>query len=80
MNDPIDRQAAIDALDEIESEVADGYGYQYEKWRKYFCELPPAQPDINRCKNCEYRGEKPTSDGLYRCEINNSFMYCGKEN
>lgn len=45
MSDPIDRQAAIDAIDEIESEVADGYGYQYEKWRKYFRELPSAQPE-----------------------------------
>ncbi len=43
--DCISRQAAIDALDEIESEVADGYGYQYEKWRKYFCGLPSAQPE-----------------------------------
>jgi len=44
-DDTISRQAAIDALDEIESEVADGYGYQYPKWRKYFCELPSAQPE-----------------------------------
>lgn len=60
MNDPIDRQAAIDALDEIESEVADGYGYQYEKWRKYFCELPSAQPDIDEwCHDCkEYDKER----------------------
>mgnify|MGYP007012534738 CR=1 FL=1 len=43
--DTVSRQDAIDALDEIESEVADGYGYQYEKWRKYFCELPPVQPE-----------------------------------
>lgn len=36
----IDRQAAIDALDEIEAEVADGYGYQYAKWREYFAKMP----------------------------------------
>jgi hypothetical protein len=41
----IDRQAAIDALDEIEAEVADGYGYQYAKWREYFVELPSVQPE-----------------------------------
>ena len=52
MADTIYRQAAIDALDEIESEVADGYGYQYEKWRKYFCGLPSAQPEIIRCEDC----------------------------
>ena len=46
MSDLISRQAAIDALDDIASEVADGFGFQYEKWRKYFCELPTtAQPE-----------------------------------
>lgn len=45
MNDnSISRQAAIKAIDEIESEVVDGDGFQYEKWRQYFCELPSAQP------------------------------------
>ena len=43
-DDLISRQAAIDALDEIEAEVADGYGYQYAKWREYFVEMPSAQP------------------------------------
>ncbi len=41
-DDTISRQAAIDALDEIEAEVADGYGFQNEKLRKtgnYFPEL-----------------------------------------
>ena len=45
MNDLISRQAAIEALDEIEAEVADGYGYQYAKWREYFVEMPSAQPE-----------------------------------
>jgi hypothetical protein len=45
MDDLISRQAAIDALDEIEAEVADGYGYQYAKWREYFVEMPSAQPE-----------------------------------
>ena len=63
-DDTISRAAAIDALDEIESEVADGYGYQYEKWRKYFCGLPSAQTErkkgewinrgrIIRCNKCK---------------------------
>lgn len=43
MTDTISRQAAIDAFDEIESEIASGTGFQYEKWRKRFCELPSAQ-------------------------------------
>lgn len=46
----ISRQAAIDAIDEIESEVADGDGFQYEKWRQFFCDLPSAelQPTCNK--------------------------------
>ena len=44
MSDLIEREIILDALDEIESEVADGDGFQYEKWRRYFCELPSAQP------------------------------------
>lgn len=64
MADTIYRQAAIDALDEIESEVADGYGYQYEKWRKYFCGLPSAQPEIIRCKECLMHGVCRFEQGL----------------
>lgn len=52
--DCISREQAIDALDEIEAEVADGYGYQYAKWREYFVEMPSAQPDIIRCRNCKF--------------------------
>lgn len=43
MNDPIDRQAAIAAIDAIAAEVEDGEGFDYEKWREYFRNLPPAQ-------------------------------------
>ena len=56
MSDTISRHAAIEALDEIEAEVADGYGYQYAKWREYFVEMPSAQPEIIWCKDCKYRG------------------------
>ena len=38
--DCISRQAAIDAIDEISREVDDGDGFDYAKWREYFCELP----------------------------------------
>ena len=68
MNDLISRQAAIDALDEIESEVADGYGYQYEKWRKYFCGLPSAQPEP--VKHAHWiPDERETGEGsnTYKC-------------
>ena len=52
MNDLISRQAAIDAIDEISNEVDDGDGFDYAKWREYFCDLPPAQPKIIYCKDC----------------------------
>lgn len=45
MDDLVSRKAAIDALDTIESEVADGEGFRYAKWREYFCDLPPEQPE-----------------------------------
>ena len=50
--DLIEREIILDAFDEIESEVADGDGFQYEKWRQYFCELPSVTPD--RCDTCRF--------------------------
>ena len=52
--DTISRAKAIEAIDEIESEIAEGLGFEYEKWRKHFCDLPPAQSEIVRCKNCKH--------------------------
>ena len=43
--DMISRAKAIEAIDEIESEIAEGLGFEYEKWRKYFCDLQPAQSE-----------------------------------
>lgn len=70
VGDTISRQAAIDALDEIEAEVADGYGYQYAKWREYFVEMPSVQPE-RTCVNC---GRTANNGGWYadggtRCPI-----------
>lgn len=50
MDDLISRQAVLDAIEEIESEVVDGDGFQYEKWRHFFCELPSVnlQPTCNQ--------------------------------
>jgi rubrerythrin len=64
-SDCISRQAAIDAIDEISREVDDGDGFDYAKWREYFCELPPAEPQTGKwvddgdpltltCGNCGY--------------------------
>jgi len=38
--DAISRQVVIDAIDTIECEIEEGYGFEYLKWRNYFCELP----------------------------------------
>ena len=59
MDDMISRQIVINAIDTIESEVADGEGFQYEKWREYFHDLPPAQPEIIRCKDCKHYDGRP---------------------
>lgn len=40
----VSRQTVLDAIDAIESEVEDGDGFQYEKWRQHFCELPSVEP------------------------------------
>lgn len=39
MRDNVNREKVLDMLDRIEEEVADGLGFQYEKWRKYACEM-----------------------------------------
>lgn len=57
--DTISREAAIDAIDEINAEVEDGYGFDYAKWRVHFRVLPSAQPEPNlleviKCEDCKY--------------------------
>ena len=73
MSDLISRQAAIDAIDEISREVDDGYGFDYAKWRQYFCELPSEHGTnlaeggtdcISRQAACEYCHED--SDGYVK--------------
>ena len=39
MDDLIKRQTILDAIDEIETEIANGLGFQYEKWKSYFSEI-----------------------------------------
>ena len=67
MNDLISRQAAIDALDEIEAEVADGYGYQYAKWREYFVEMPSAQPEPKEGHWIPVHPIQSDDPGAYMC-------------
>ena len=75
MSDLISRQAAIDAIDDIESEVADGFGFQYEKWRKHFAELPPTQPEIVRCKDCKHHWTYKSMDRMpiEICDLEQTF-------
>ena len=71
MSDLISRQAAIDALDrifdrceEIEAHLPEGdpdrTGYKmypdYMTVWKYLHQLPSAQPEIIRCKDCKWYG------------------------
>ena len=69
------RQAAIDALDEIEAEVADGYGYQYAKWRKYFAEIPSAQPEHIRG---HWIRDRSWSEGVGMGESYGHYWKCDK--
>ena len=82
MSDPIERQAAIDAMTNTlwhyPSECYRNLN-EYE-FAKGLSELglksvPSAQPEIVRCKECKHRGEKPIADGRYWCEIHDTFMY-----
>ena len=69
--DSIGRQEVLDAIDEIEKEVADGEGFQYEKWRKYFCDLPSTQP---KPRTGKWLIRKFGDDG--KCSV--CGMYCGE--
>ena len=60
MSDPIDRQAAIDALGDkplawTEGEYELGLQQQWEADVNAIKVLPSAQPEIIRCKNCAKR-------------------------
>ena len=60
MADLIDRQAAIDALnDYCENKCVNRwcFGCQYEVSKYVLKALPSAQPEIVRCKNCKWWNE-----------------------
>ena len=40
-NEKIGKDVVLDMLDDIESEVAEGLGYQYQKWREYINDYKP---------------------------------------
>lgn len=44
MSDLIERWNVLNGIDSIEAEIEDGYGFQYEKWKEHFAQLPSAEP------------------------------------
>ena len=53
MNDLIDRQSAIDALNIPDYENGEAY-MQYEEDVNVIHNLPSAEPEIIRCRDCKY--------------------------
>ena len=53
MNDTISRKAAIDIYDDYNIAVENGELEAYGRYRKQLCNLPSAQPEIIRCKDCK---------------------------
>ena len=54
MQDLIDRKAAIDILDAYQVMLENGEENPYSWARFRMSELPSAQPEITRCKDCEH--------------------------
>ena len=52
--DCISRQAALDIFDDYNVAVENGQIEAYSRDRKRLCELPSAQPEIIRCRNCKF--------------------------
>ena len=46
MSDLIERWKVLNAIDSIEAEIEDGYGFGYEKWKEHFSKMPSAQPTL----------------------------------
>ena len=71
MIDPIERQAAIDAIgkasDELYENIKKGATFPQRQWfdgmaqaQSILENLPSAQPEIVRCKDCKYVGTDAT--------------------
>ncbi len=68
--DLIYRQTVLDALAEINKEVEDGDGFQYEKWREYFAEMTsPAQPQRMRGKWTRHNDWEDEGYCGYTCSV-----------
>lgn len=78
VGDLISRQAAIDAV-EKESQVDGAYGYMDTKSIiDLLCDLPSAQPEIIRCKDCKHRPVEtgPNHDLEFPCPDNECPCQC----
>ena len=71
MDELISRQAAIDALEDAE----DAFGYLTRDWREVLMELPPAEPQIIRCKDCKHHWTYKCMDSMpiERCDLEQTF-------
>ena len=71
----------MDAIDEISREVDDGDGFDYAKWREYFCELPPAEPEPIRINLNEPIKVKLTNWGkeIYYHQYDRANQIAGRE-
>ena len=88
MNDLISRQAAIDAIEHRLAEPA--YQHEGEDWytgmncaESELYDLPPAQPEIIRCKDCKYWMRAYLSiSGKHGCNVMRDYTapddYCFK--
>ena len=45
MSDLIERWKVLNAIDSIETEIEDGYGFDYEKWKEHFAKMPSVEPE-----------------------------------
>lgn len=51
--DFISRQDVLSILENIATEVDEGYGFNYPEWKVQVLELPSAQPEL-KCNSCRY--------------------------
>ena len=73
--DMISRQAALDALDKIFDSIPMEQTTEILTFRRALRELPSAQPEIIRCKDCKHWTQstgKMTGYGLGRCDFHDA--------
>ena len=65
--DLIEIQEALDILDDLQIAHEQGMDGAYADYRKQMCELPSAQPEIIRCKDCRFWQDK--EEGVVEASI-----------